>query len=551
MMKEIKNNTNVESSSSTGIKTIIIHSSSDSKKDKLVGWQASLLLAHQLRYTSIDIIHICQSNLDKNESESAVNSNNDDRKNRNNKDVIQLSMQQLSLLEQVGINEKQLFTQCSARHNLGNIYNGWSSEQQCFALIDGEYGVDFNKIEFQHTLSSILPNEFDKKVDDFSLAALMAKEGVFVHPVAERNSILSTFTYTVNVEMNSYCQLIKKKAMSLGVKEVIGFVAGVNTDEDQIIKSITYQKNNEATEEVIHGDFFFDCVKDSTITAINKTNKANITDNLTVTDFPINKMFTVEMNEPFSTAVLKICSQAMADVLTAFTFGFAKLSRLHNTATLQCYYHENSTMNADTVLKELSIYGISLNKKEINIEDFSQYLVTEPWQKNSILLGNARATFAPIFNDSLDFLHQDIDLWLSNFPSRNYSNALVQYYNETSHASYLSQYDFLQAHYDLSQWRKNDFWQNNQFDTSSSLKHVLEVFQQTGTMPQYEVQTVDEKKWRAFLMGFECIPQYYDPLVDNENKDVITKKLSSLNSHIEQFLNKLPSYSLYLEQMGI
>ena len=123
------------------IKTIAINSISDSSQDQLSGWTASLLLAHKLKSTAIKILHFCA--LDEPESNHLKTLNG----------TVYLSEQQLDVLDELGISEKQLFIECNACNSLGRFYKDWSEKGQQYAFVEGEYGVNFNNIEFQHYLT--------------------------------------------------------------------------------------------------------------------------------------------------------------------------------------------------------------------------------------------------------------------------------------------------------------------------------------------------------------------------------------------------------------
>jgi tryptophan halogenase len=523
---------------STAIETLVVHSASSSTIEQLAGWQTALMLADSLKSTSINIIHICQSNCQSNSQTqgenvaSSLSALADDKT-----EIIKLSMQQLSFLDQLGINEKQLFTDCQAQHNLGHIYNGWSNENQCFALVDGEYGIDFENIEFHHYLSSLERCEFNKKIDDFSFAALMVKGGSFVHPVNDKKSILSTFTYSVNVELTRYCQLIRNKAIALGVQEYNGTVTNVDIDKSNTIQYVNCKRNGEVSKDTIQADFYFDCVKDSALTLNEKLNE-----NLDTSRYssPVDKMFSAELTSPIELRT--------SDNLTTYQFGYTKTSHVKNISIIQCYFNDKTSV--DEVLKELDEHKILLNKNHIKVENLTHYLVTTPWQQNKLLLGRARASVNSIHNDFIDLLQQDITLWLAYFPRKGCSSHLAKYFNETSTLTYLSKQDFNQAHYLLSDWRDSSFWIKNRNNISISLDHTIDMYGQTGTMPLYESQFINEKKWCAFFMGFDYIPKNYVPLIDAENSTALEKKLLLLHGQIKKFSQKLPSYKAYLESMG-
>ena len=202
------------------IKRIVIHSGDSSIKGTLAGWQTALILADKLAETDIDIVHICQSDNDFSQLARQADQQVDS--------IVKLPSELFSLLQRHGITKQQLIADCQAQPNLGNIYQCWSSPDQEFALVDGEYGVNFDNVEFQHYLSSLKDTEYQFPIDDFSLAALMAKDHCFVEPSSDKNSILSTFDFSLNVETKGYVQLIARLARELGVQSFNGKIVEVD-----------------------------------------------------------------------------------------------------------------------------------------------------------------------------------------------------------------------------------------------------------------------------------------------------------------------------------
>lgn len=387
--------------STEAIKNIVIYSGNSNVKDTLAGWQTALILAENLASTQIEIIHICQSDDDisalQQTSEQPTGS------------IITLHAEQLALLRRLGINELQLLTVCQAQPNLGNIYQRWSTPDQNFALVDGEYGVNFQQIEFQHYLASLQSTTDTHRIDDFSLAALMAKNNCFVHPSADKRSILSTFDYRLNVDMHSYCRLLAGMAKQLGVQICNGAIVNIEKDDSQCINTLHCQKVTGGAASVIKikSDFLIDCATTSILTSKPESDT--------------RKPIYTPIHHTFSVPLVATKETNTADILTRYSFGFTKVRALKNQRILQCYYSQNSSITS--VLDELAADHVELaadiDVSLIDVQKFATYLDQQAWQENCLLLGNASASFDPINDDFIALLHQDILAWLQVFPKKN------------------------------------------------------------------------------------------------------------------------------------
>lgn len=491
------------------IKTIAINSISNSSQDQLAGWTASLLLAHRLKSTAIKIMHFCA--LGETQGNNLITLNG----------TVYLSQQQLDFLDELGISEKQLFIECNACNSLGRLYKDWSEKGQQYAFVEGEYGVNFNNIEFQHYLTLLKEDIYSSRFDQYSLAAVMANDDKFVHPVADERSILSSYSYGVNVDAQQYTQLIREKALNLGVKESCG---------DHLISAESKMENADV-------DFYFDCVK-----PLDKKEKCGLhTAQINKINSPINRVLTVDF--PLAPSL------KTADIFQAYAFGYTKQTQLKHKRVLQCFYHQN--ISEEEIVNQLASEGVLVDLAKSQTENFEQYQMEKPWQNNRLYIGHGSIKSDPLAGNILDFIHHDISLWLNNFPRKNNVSALARYYNETHSAFYAHIFDFISVHYQLSQWRSEQFWQSDLHQGSTCLKHLMELFQQTGVVMQSEHQYFTQKQWRNLFIGFNWLASNHDQLIDTSNHQGLINKIDTLRNQISQFSDKLPTYSSYLENQGL
>ena len=220
---------------------------------------------------------------------------------------------------------------------------------------------------------------------------------------------------------------------------------------------------------------------------------------------------------------------------------------------MQCYFDKNTSLTS--VLEALAGAQVELPSEFepslVDVQDFSTNLKQQGWQANQLLLGNAYAVMDPINDDFIALLNRDILAWLRVFPSKTAPVSLVDYYNKERYQVYLSAMDFVHAHYFLSERKDLNFWQFKQDQLSDQLQHILDLFSQTGVMAEYEYQYVNEKKWIALLMGFNCVPTHSDPLIEQHSQQQIAQKLMALKQRIKQFAQQLPKYKTTIKMRSV
>lgn len=517
------------------IKTLAINSQSNELLDQIIGWQSALLLACKLKPTSIKLIHFCNSDTngcteDNKETTglSAQSSHGSSDKSVHRSchhRSIQLGQQQLNLLSEVGISEKKLFETCSASNTLGRIYKGWSNKAQHFALVNGEYGVNYNGVEFQHYLTTV--NDFvqSSHFDDYALAALMAKTDKFVHPISDKRSILSSYDYAVNVDACQYLALIRNKALTMGVEACC---------------DVKVTAEAPSKEMATRYDFLINCVKND----VSKTAKLKNAKNAKkVQKEKSYQLFIADL--PFAEPVKS------ATIVQAYSFGYTVLTQLQSKCILQCVYHENTAI--DDVLSVLSTHGVTLDKSQLHIEQHEECIAVNPWQDNTLLIGTASFHGEPLVDDVLGFVHHDIELFLKNFPRKSSTHHVTSYYNQIHNEFYQHVTDFVSLHYFLCERSESAFWQERTLSSLDSefLSHFITVFKKTGVIVQCENQYMNDKYWRNFLMGFDYRPEGYDPLIDKCHSPAVIDKLDHLKKQIAEFADKLPSYHQYLKSQGL
>ncbi|MGJ8690860.1 MAG: tryptophan 7-halogenase [Thalassotalea sp.] len=501
----------------------------------LTGWFACLKLLNSLNGANFSLSHICH------DLESITDISH----------ATTLDFSQLMLLRDFGVSEQQLMRECDGYHCLGNRYIDWSKAEQQFNFVNGDYGVDFHRVEFSQYISWQLQQTPQLAVEDFSIAALMAKNNKFTHPSADKKSILSTYSYSLNVDSTKFISLLRQLACAKKsiIKEIKSEVTIIHND----LAQVTLIKVNAADKvrvTELTSDFYFDATCD--IKSLEVEN---------------NSTRLSGAQQSFIAELTAIKTSAVVTKLQAHQFGWSKITYLKSKSIIECCYRVNHSnqeqgqnqnqqpntadeKSLNQVLSVLAQAGFEVNKNTILHKTPSAQKSHNIWQQNTLLLGGSYGQLAPLGVEPLTELNYTLALWLSLFPSKQVNQSLIEFFNHRQNQRHAHVADYSTCHYHLAQWRESEFWQQvNTENVAESLTGLLRFFKLTGHLPALEEPAISHKQWHILLLGLGVIPQVQDPMIHNEPN--ITEKLISLRAYIQKFAERIPPYQEYLKHHGL
>lgn len=492
--------------------------SSNSIEQRLYGWQTALCIALESDVSETKITHLC--------APQPVNEPDQ---------VVTLSNEIVHLLKRAGVTESQLIQQCDGGYHFADRYRGWSSEQQDFYLCDGELGVSFNGIEFQHYLTQNFATS-SVSLSDFSLTASCAKHQKFALPVNDQRSILSTIRYTVNVSAIKYIELLRDIAKNRGVVEstsrVDDFVLICANSQDYMPNKSGFIDKLVLTDgSSVDADFYIDCS-----TSFNRAIGHQI-------DFGRRTLASVLATTAQISGFAEGQGQATLTTLKhALPNGHFMLSRHAGGQFLQVQFNRNNTA-VSQILSELKSH-VDLTTFDLSeTQPIDIGLSYVPWSKNCLLLGPAACELGQSAGDQLRTIVEDISRFFSLYPDSECDPVSTHYYNEKANNGYQSMLDWhwfaakSVTHFDTPFWRHH-----GKAAIPNTLSRITELFHHTGCFPAVEQHAFTKAKWIYYMLGFEVFPLHVDPLLSNADPQQIASFLNKLSSKIKVSASALPDY---------
>jgi len=128
-------------------------------------------------------------------------------------------------------------------------------------------------------------------------------------------------------------------------------------------------------------------------------------------------------------------------------------------------------------------------------------------------------------------------------PDRDFSAVELWDYNRQVGAEADRVRDFLALHHSTASGKQAAA-------LPPSLEHTLRQFRERGRLPFFEEETFSRDSWLAVLLGQSVIPSRVDPLTDALAPSETEAAMVQLRETIATFVDRLPRYPDYLQQLG-
>jgi tryptophan halogenase len=171
----------------------------------------------------------------------------------------------------------------------------------------------------------------------------------------------------------------------------------------------------------------------------------------------------------------------------------------------------------------------------------------QSWNKNVFALGLASGFLEPLESTSIYMIHESINLLIDNFPNKNFNQTLISETNKVLRIRQEKLRDFIILHYHLNQRKGESFWDAcRTMAIPDSLAEQIELFQQTAQVAVGHLDFFRTNSWLAMFAGFDRIPNYYHPCVDNFDEKLVAQELNNITEGIAAAVAGLPSHKQFI-----
>ncbi len=434
----------------------------------------------------------------------------------------------------LGIDENDFIKATGATYKLAIKFENWGAPGSSYMHPFGEFGHDLNGIEFQHYWTKLKKSGCVDAYDNYSLAAIAARQRRFDYPLQDKNSILSTYSYAFHLDAGLYAKYLREYAEKNGVTRMEDTINDVLLHSDRgVILEL-----NLASGARVKGDFFIDCSG--------------------LRSLLIGSALKVEFR---SWQHWLLCDRAVAIPcksklpLFPYTRAIARKAGWQWRIPLQHrvgngYVYSSQYTNEQDALDLLVNNIESVPTGQPNFIKFVAGMRKKSWEKNCIALGLAGGFLEPLESTSIYLIQMGILKFLELFPGKSNTPCLQEEFNRTMELEYVRIRDFLIVHYHRNQNPESEFWKCcREMPIPDSLQRKIDLFKSLGCIEKYQHGLFMTPSWLAVLLGQGLVPETYDSRVDAVPTETTFKYFQKLRSEIEHSASQLLSVEQAIERV--
>ncbi len=425
----------------------------------------------------------------------------------------------------IGMDEGDVFQEIGASFRLGTLFEGWSGALPPYVHAYGEYGRPFGTSSFHHHWVRLAQAGAAPPFDSHSPAAGLGRAGQFVHPQSDDRSPLGGFEYGLNLDPDSYRELMRAYAVYLGAVERPAAIRDVRIAGDTGFVEALVLEDGE-----VPGHLFIDCTGPAALVrsrldrAFEEWGRWLPCDRVMIARGPGTE-------DPPS-----------LDMAVTHPAGWAWQSASRASGSRGLAY-------ASSALDE-GLARQMLGVAEAELLSVRAGRRPEPWLRNCVAIGDAAVAVDPLEWTNLHLAHSALDRIVAKMPGRDCSEVELWDYNREAGCEADRVRDFLALHYATAQ-RQEPFWRALAgVPLPASLDHTLSLFEERGRLPQYEEETFSRHSWLAVLLGQGVLPRRVDPLIETFPAEQSEAAMAQIREMIEAMIPKLPSQGDYIRQIS-
>lgn len=402
-------------------------------------------------------------------------------------------------LGRIGLDESDLIRGADATFKQGIRMQGWKSNQA--ADPDDWYLHPF-QVSAQHTDMDLLPYWLLGVAGKIPWAEVNTVQARVVKAMLAPKLITHTnydgpLNYAYHFDAAKLADVVRHRAMALGVKRLVDTVDDVRLDELGAINSLQSRAHGE-----LRADLYIDC---------SGFRARLIADAL-------GSEFTSHRKQLFCNRAVTMrvpCDQPDAPIPSC-TYASAQESGWIWDIGLQTrrgvgYVYSSDHCSDDSALAALQRYvGVAARDLPHRKLSFEAGFRKIQWHKNCVGIGLSAGFIEPLEATGISFVEIAALILCNLFPWSGDCGLSANLFNAQMTTRYEHVIDFIKLHYCLSQRTDSDFWQDNRAPSSisESLKDKLEQWRHRP--PSFldvdaSHDIFDENSWQYILygMGFE------------------------------------------------
>lgn len=436
-------------------------------------------------------------------------------------------------LKNLDINEIEFIQATNATYKLGISFDGWKNKDHTFLHPFAGYGARIDNIPFHHFWIKMMKQKKAQELDAYCLSSQIARAHKFALPKPNQDVELSSFNYAFHFDATLFARYLSNYAQKLGVTRIEATVQ--NTTQCSTTGFI--QSLSLSNDKIIEGEFFLDCsgfkgllIEDTLKTGYESWNQW----------LPCDRAVAIPCEsdgEPAPYTRSLACEAGWQ----------WRIQLQHRTGN--GYVYSSNHISDDQAIEQLSK---NLEGKPLAAPKLMRFVTgmrAQSWNKNVYAMGLSSGFLEPLESTSIYMIHESINLLIDNFPNKYWQPQLITETNKVLRIRQEKLRDFIILHYYLNERHGEKFWDDcRTMSIPDTLAQQIELFQNTAQVSVSHLDFFRTNSWLAMFAGFNRIPDYYHPFVDNFDEALVEKEFITIASGITNAIAGLPSHKQFIQK---
>jgi tryptophan halogenase len=392
--------------------------------------------------------------------------------------VGEATIPQISLFNQLlGIDENDFIRNTQSTFKLGIEFIDWQAKGHSYMHPFGSFGTDMDAIQFHHYWLKMYQQGKAPDIEQYSLAAIAAKEGRFTRPQKAGNSPLSSISYAFHFDATLYAKYLREFATNLGAQRTEGKVVDVSLrNSDGFIDSVVLESG-----ERIEGDLFIDCsgFRGLLIEGALKTGFDDWSQWLPCDRAVAMPCMAKNSVYPYTKATAQEAG---------WTWRIPLQHRIGNG-----FVYPSRFINDDQAVDILRSQMESEPLAEPNFLRWTTGVRKKGWNKNCVAIGLSAGFVEPLESTGLHLIQSAIAKLLGMFPNKNFEQADIDTYNSQLSVEMERIRDFIILHYKATTREDSEFWRFcKNMDIPTNLQKKIDLYQANGRIYRQDTELFNE-----------------------------------------------------------
>ena len=432
----------------------------------------------------------------------------------------------------IGVDEAEMMRETNAAFKLGIQFVDWGFKGSRYIHPFGVHGPANMEHVFHHRWLRARGLGLDSDIDEYSFAAVAARNCRFDFPQTRLQSINSAYTYAYHFDAALYSVYLRGLAEQRGVIRTEGKVREViQRPETGDIQSLVLE-----TGETITGDFFIDCSGFRSL-LLGKTLGVGWED--WSKWLPCDRAWAV----PSKRDELSPYTRS-----TAMEAGWRwRIPLQHRTGN--GYVFSTSFIGEDEAAASLMRSLETEVLAEPRMLKFQAGRRVTNWEKNCVAVGLAGGFLEPLESTSIYLIQVAIMHFVALLPERSIDPRLRDEFNRLIDLQYERIRDFLILHYKLNTREDAEIWRYcADMSVPESLTRKIELFRHCAIIERYRDGLFPPTSWLSVFIGQGLIPESYSPLAETIPNEELISRLDEFRAEIRDRVEEMRSHDRFIDR---